>query len=101
MLDSRSSPFVNTIQLLLEPPKSAYEHLRSRPGRPETPERWRADIRDLVGLTETKMDNYLLANTIQLALVVALCAEPPKNLVQLVTNLARKVVIQHTTCSQL
>jgi hypothetical protein len=36
---------------------------------------WRADIRDLVGLTETKMDNYLLANTIQLALVVALYTE--------------------------
>ena len=23
---------------------------------------WRQDIRDLVGLTETKMDNYLLAH---------------------------------------
>jgi hypothetical protein len=36
---------------------------------------WRQDIRDLVSLTETKMGNYLLGNTIQIGFCIALYTE--------------------------
>mmetsp|Transcript_40781 Transcript_40781/g.93902 ORF Transcript_40781/g.93902 Transcript_40781/m.93902 type:complete len:1076 (-) Transcript_40781:104-3331(-) len=36
---------------------------------------WREDVQDLVGLTERKMDSYLIVNTLQLSMCVMLFAE--------------------------
>jgi len=36
---------------------------------------WREDVRDLVGLTERKMDSYLIVNTLQLSMCIMLFAE--------------------------
>mmetsp|Transcript_59831 Transcript_59831/g.142518 ORF Transcript_59831/g.142518 Transcript_59831/m.142518 type:complete len:895 (-) Transcript_59831:55-2739(-) len=36
---------------------------------------WREDVRDLIGLTERKMDSYLIVNTLQLGMCVMLFAE--------------------------
>jgi len=38
-------------------------------------ELWRDDIRDIIGLTEKKMDNYLIVATLQLGMSVALFTE--------------------------
>jgi len=38
-------------------------------------ELWREDIRDIVGLTERKMDSYLIVNTLQLGMCVGLFTE--------------------------
>lgn len=36
---------------------------------------WRSDVRDIIGLTERKMDNYLIVSTLQLAMVLGLFTE--------------------------
>ncbi len=38
-------------------------------------ELYREDVRDLVGLTIAKMDNYLIVNTLQLGFCIALYTE--------------------------
>jgi hypothetical protein len=43
--------------------------------RAEQGGQWREDVRDLTGLTEKKMDKFLVVNTLQLGMCVALFAE--------------------------